>query len=166
MRKNLGLENNEIGKILEAWNTKGELNNNYLIQIGSEICQRKKTPEGDGKGEGVGTEGHVLDDIVDKVVQDADDTEGTFFWTVSEAALRHVSCPTIAASQFFRIASADRAQRLKASELLHMPATRSAGDDVKDKTAFVETLRRAVYASYLVSFCQGKSASVIELRDA
>lgn len=155
LKKNVGLENNEIGKIFQRWNAEGELKNNFLIQIGSEICQRKKTPEGDGKGEGVGTEGYVLDDVLDKVVQDADDTEGTFFWTVSEAALRHVSAPTIAASQFFRVASADRAQRVKAAKNLQMPAPANAGQDVPDKEAFVEKLRRAVYASYLASYCQG-----------
>ena len=93
MKKCLLMENGEIGKVFEDWNSgcafiwrepkqsdiilgQGELKDNYLIQIGSEICQRRRTPEGDGRGEGIGTEGYVLDDIVDKVVQDADNTEG------------------------------------------------------------------------------------------
>ncbi|KAF2096903.1 6-phosphogluconate dehydrogenase [Rhizodiscina lignyota] len=153
MKKCLGMENDEIGKVFEDWNSQGELKDNYLIQIGSEICQRRKTPEGDGRGEGVGTEGYVLDDIVDKVVQDADNTEGTFFWSVEEGADRHVSIPTIAASQFFRVASADRAQRLKVVEALHIPQPKLVPSE--DKAAFIETLRLAVYASFLCSFCQG-----------
>lgn len=100
MHKNLGIENDETGKTFEAWNAEGELKNNFLIQIGSEIAQKKKTPQGDGRGEGVGDSGYVLDDIVDKVVQDADNTEATFFWTVEDGSDRYVSIPTIAASQF------------------------------------------------------------------
>lgn len=93
----------EIGKIFEQWNNDGPLKNTFLIQIGrsrgpdleiagrnsdtpagSEICQRKKTPEGDRHGEGKGQGGHVLDDVLDKVVQDDDSSEGTGYWTVME----------------------------------------------------------------------------------
>lgn len=48
------------------------------------MCQRKKTPEGDKHDEGAGRSGHVLDDVLDKVVQDDDGSEGTGFWTVME----------------------------------------------------------------------------------
>lgn len=153
LHKSLGLPNDEIGKIFERWNSDGELRNTFLLQIGSEICQRKKTPEGDGRGEGIGTSGHVLDDVLDKVVQDYDNSEGTFFWSVMEAADRHVSCPTIAASQFFRVASADRAQRVRVAEKLQAPSPQKVSLD--DEEAFIETLRKAVYASFLCAFCQG-----------
>jgi 6-phosphogluconate dehydrogenase len=149
----LGLSYDKIGKIFESWNSKGELRNTYLVQIGSEICQRKKTPEGDKHGEGKGEHGFVLDDVLDKVVQDDDSSEGTLYWTVMEAANRHVSAPTIAAGQFFRVSSGNRAQRLKASDKLNIPKP----DEVvlKDEQTFIETLRKAVYASFLCSFCQG-----------
>lgn len=153
LHKSLGLTNDEIGKIFESWNNSGTLKNTYLVQIGSEICQRKKTPQGDGHGEGVGNGGYVLDDVLDKVVQDDDDSEGTLFWSVSEAALRHVSAPTHAAGQFFRVASGDRDQRLRVAEKTKIPAPKKV--DVKDKEAFIETLRKAVYASYLAGYCQG-----------
>ncbi|KAK4241595.1 6-phosphogluconate dehydrogenase [Achaetomium macrosporum] len=153
LHKSLGLSYDEIGKILEKWNSEGELQNTYLIQIGSEICQRKKTPEGDKHGEGKGDGGYVLDDVLDKVVQDDDDSEGTGYWTVMETAHRHVSAPTIAAGQFFRVASGNRAQRLKVAGKLSIPKPQEV--DVKDKQGLVETLRKAVYAAFLCSFCQG-----------
>ncbi|KAF1353349.1 6-phosphogluconate dehydrogenase, decarboxylating [Delphinella strobiligena] len=153
LHKSLGLSNDKIGKILEQWNSQGELRNTFLVQIGSEICQAKKTPKGDVNGEGKGDGGYVLDDVLDKVVQDIDNSEGTFFWTVMEAADRHVSAPTIAAGQFFRVASGDRDQRLRVAEKIKVPAP--AKLNVEDKEAFVETLRRAVYCAFLASFCQG-----------
>ncbi|KAH7053092.1 6-phosphogluconate dehydrogenase [Macrophomina phaseolina] len=153
LHKSLGLSYDEIGKIFEMWNSEGELKNTYVVQIGSEICQRRKTPEGDKNGEGKGDNGYILDDVLDKVVQDDDDSEGTLYWTVMDAADRHISAPTIAAGQFFRVASGNRAQRLKAEKKLDIPKPRKV--DVKDKEALIETLRKAVYAAFLCSFCQG-----------
>ncbi|KAI1074208.1 6-phosphogluconate dehydrogenase, decarboxylating [Whalleya microplaca] len=153
LNKSLGLANDEIGKIFEKWNSEGELKNTYLIQIGSEICQRAKTPEGDQHGEGKGEGGYVLDDVLDKVVQDDDSSEGTLFWTVMDAADRHVSAPTIAAGHFFRVASGNRAQRLKVAENLNIPKPQYV--DAGDKNSLVEALRRAVYVTFLCSFCQG-----------
>ncbi|KKY20263.1 putative 6-phosphogluconate decarboxylating [Diplodia seriata] len=153
LNKSLGLPYDEIGKIFEKWNSEGELRNSYLVQIGSEICQRKRTPEGDERGEGKGEDGYVLDDVLDKVVQDDDDSEGTLYWSLMDATDRHVSSPTIAAGQFFRVASGNRAQRLKVAEKLNIPKPQKV--DVQDKDVLIETLRKAVYASFLASFCQG-----------
>ncbi|KAI2780240.1 6-phosphogluconate dehydrogenase, decarboxylating [Daldinia loculata] len=153
LHRSLGLPYDEIGKIFEKWNSEGELRNTYLIQIGSEICQEKKTPKGDQNGEGKGESGYVLDDVLDKVVQDDDGSEGTLFWTVMDAASRHVAAPTIATGHFFRVASGNRAQRLKAVKHLDIPKPQRV--DIKDKDSIVENLRRAVYASFLCSFCQG-----------
>ncbi|EXJ71551.1 5'-methylthioadenosine phosphorylase [Cladophialophora psammophila CBS 110553] len=113
MKYCLEMQNDEIGKMFERWNTEGPLRSTYLIQIGAEICRRKKTSEGDGRGEGRREGGHVLDDVLDKVVQEDDNTEGRGFWSVIEAAARHVSAPTIAARQFLRVASGNRSKRLE-----------------------------------------------------
>ncbi|KAI0849986.1 6-phosphogluconate dehydrogenase, decarboxylating [Daldinia vernicosa] len=153
LHRSLGLPYDEIGKIFEKWNSEGELRNTYLIQIGSEICRKKKTPKGDQHGEGKGQSGYVLDDVLDKVVQDDDNSEGTLFWTVMDAASRHVAAPTIATGHFFRVASGNRAQRLKVVQNLDIPKPQRV--DVKDKDSIIENLRRAVYASFLCSFCQG-----------
>ncbi|KAF4541124.1 6-phosphogluconate dehydrogenase [Lasiodiplodia theobromae] len=153
LHKSLGLPHDEIGKIFEKWNSKGELKNTYLIQIGSEICQRRKTPGGGVRGEGKAEEGYVLDEVLDKVVEDDDDSEGTLYWSVMEAADRHVSAPTIAAGQFFRVASGNRAQRLKVAEKMSIPEPQQVG--IQDKDALIEILRKAIYATFLASFCQG-----------
>lgn len=173
LRKSLDLSNDEIGKIFERWNSKGELRGTYLVQIGSEICQRKKTPEGDKNGEGKGKGGYVLDNVLDKVVQDDDgefirrwvqiqwpeadsiilDSEGTLYWSIMEEAEKHVSAPTNATGQFLRVASGDRHQRLRVAEKTRIPPP--AKGSVKDREAFIENLRHAVYLSFLCAFCQG-----------
>lgn len=156
LHHSLDLPYDRIAQIFKEWNSRGELKNTYLIQIGAEICERKKTREGDEHGEGRGESGYVLDDVLDKVVQDDDDSEGTGYWTVMEAADRHVSAPTIAAAHFFRVASGNRAQRLKVAEKLSIPKPQKvafADEEILMET--LETLRKAVYAAFLCSFCQG-----------
>ena len=149
----LDMSDDGIGKVLESWNSEGPLRNTFLVQIGSEVCRRKKTPEGDEKGEGKGENGYVLDDVLDKVVQDDDGSEGTGFWSVAEAAMRRVSAPTIATGQFLRYTSGDRADRVEVAKELQIPSPKKA--HVQDEKAFIEELRKAVYASFVCSFCQG-----------
>lgn len=81
LHKSVGLPNSKTGQIFERWNSECELRNTYLLEIGAEICQRRKTPQ----GEGVSTECYVLDDVLDKAVQDADNSEGTLFWSLMDA---------------------------------------------------------------------------------
>jgi 6-phosphogluconate dehydrogenase len=155
MAKGLAMDEDDIGQVFEQWNKMGELKGTYLLQIGSEICRKHKTPSGDSKGEGRGEHGLVLNDILDKVVQDDDDTEGTGYWSVMEAAERHVSAPTIAAAQFLRVASGSRAQRLEVAELLRAPQPQKFDMNEEEKGIFICDVRRGVYAGILASFCQG-----------
>ncbi|KIX02251.1 6-phosphogluconate dehydrogenase (decarboxylating) [Rhinocladiella mackenziei CBS 650.93] len=156
MKSGLDMTYEDIGNALDQWDRKGELRSNFLLQIGSEICHRKKTLDGDGHGEGKGREGYVLDDVLDKVVQDDDNSEGTGFWSVMEAAARHVAAPTIAAGQFFRVASGNRAERLEVAKPLQTPTPSKANSDIiQNRDDCVEDIRRAVYASFLCAFCQG-----------
>ena len=94
-----------------------------------------------------------MSDVLDKVVQDDDDSEGTGFWTVIEAATRHVSAPSIASAHFLRVASGNRAQRVKVAEKLKMPDPRKL--ELQEKDKFLQDLHFAVYATTLTSFCQG-----------
>ncbi|KAL4974905.1 nucleoside phosphorylase domain-containing protein [Aspergillus desertorum] len=149
-----GLGYEEIADLFESWNKEGELRNNYLLEIGAELLRVKKTPQGDGKGEGVGDGGYVLDDVLDKVVQDDDNTEGTPYWSVMESASRHVSAPTLATAHFLRIASGNRIERLEVAKQLRLPSP-SPIRGMKDIEAFKKHLHSAVYASFLASFCQG-----------
>jgi len=151
----LGMNYDEIGDIFEQWNKEGELRNNYLIQIGSEICHVKRTPQGDHKGEGVSDkDGYVLDDVLDKVVQDDDNTEGTPLWALMDSAFRHVSAPTLATAHYMRISSGNREERLKVAKKIQVPSPKPI-ERIKNRKEFVEHLRRAVYVAFLSSFCQG-----------
>ncbi|KAJ5136485.1 6-phosphogluconate dehydrogenase decarboxylating [Penicillium atrosanguineum] len=114
----------------------GELCKNFLINIGADILRTKKTSEGDEKGEG------------------ASMNNGTPLWSLMEAADRHVSCPTLAAVHWMRIASGNRGERQHVAERLKIPAPKPIGSSMDQKT-LVEKLRRAVYATFLASFCQG-----------
>jgi 6-phosphogluconate dehydrogenase len=96
----------------------------------------------------------VLDDVLDKVVQDDDNSEGTPLWAVMESASRHVSTPTLTAAHYMRIASGNRAERLEVAKKLQMPAPRTM-ENIKDRATVVEKLRKAVYCTFLSSFCQG-----------
>ncbi|CAF3435805.1 unnamed protein product [Rotaria sp. Silwood1] len=144
----LGFSEDDIGHIFTDWTKNNELKNNFLLSIGGEICTRCYQ-------NGDPSSGHVLDDVEDKVVQDADDTEGTGVWAVQEAAKAHVSAPTIAAAHLLRIASSNRSDRIKFDKLVKLEKPRLA-DELKGKThEFIEDLRGAVYVALLASFIQG-----------
>ncbi|KAH0613693.1 uncharacterized protein H6S33_005579 [Morchella sextelata] len=145
--KCLSTDLDELAKIFEGWNEAGELKNTFLVRIGAEICARKK-PTGTG---------HLLNDIQDKVVQDADNSEGTGVWTVQEAALRHVSAPTITSAHFYRIASAARGERLQFFDMIGSAAAAKKQhlEKNEERAEFIEDLREAVYCAFLASYCQG-----------
>lgn len=96
----------------------------------------------------------MLAEVKDKVVQDVDETEGTGTWTVEEASRLHVSTPTITAAHMFRLASADATQRRNIHRSLegHIATGKI---EVSDKKVFIEDLRKATYASFLMAFVQG-----------
>ncbi|KAJ5669735.1 6-phosphogluconate dehydrogenase decarboxylating [Penicillium macrosclerotiorum] len=151
----LGMKYEEIGDVFNQWNSKGELRGNFLIGIGADIMKTKRTPQGDYQGEGAGKDGgYVLDDVLDKVVQDDDNTEGTPLWCLQESASRHVSAPTLGAAHYMRIASGNRAERDRAAKKLQMPTPRPI-ENTRDYKSVIEKLRRAVYCAFLSSFCQG-----------
>lgn len=144
----LGFSEDDISHIFRDWVKSGELYRNFLLSIGADICARRYQNDEP-------TSGHVLDDIEDKVVQDADDSEGTGVWSVQEAASAHVSTPTIATAHLFRIASSNRADRIKFDKLVQLEKPRLA-DELKEKThQFIEDLQCAVYIGFLASFVQG-----------
>lgn len=88
------------------------------------------------------------------MVQDVDESEGTGTWTVEEASRLHVSTPTITTAHLFRLASADAAQR----RIIHksLEGHIQTGEiKVSDRKGFIEELRKATYASFLMAFVQG-----------
>ncbi|KAJ4171434.1 hypothetical protein NW754_013202 [Fusarium falciforme] len=144
MAHGLGMPYEEIGDVFEAWNRQGPLRDSFLVSIGSDIC-RTKDPRDDS---------FVLDQVRDKVVQDYDNTEGTGTWTCEEGVRLHVCIPVIAASNLFRIASADAARRDTVSRALGGDV-RPSKIDIENRDSFVTNLQLATYGSFLVSFVQG-----------
>ena len=116
--------------------------NTFLVSIAAESCKKK---DENGK--------LLLSHVQDKVVKDTDDTEGTGIWTNIEAIRLHIPVPSIAASHFLRLASGDRAQRIRASETIgDSQPIYQINQDLKE---FLEDLRLAVYGTSLASYIQG-----------
>lgn len=143
MAQGLGMSFPEIADVFEEWDRNGPMADNFLISIGRDIC-RTKDPN----------TGHfVLENIRDKVVQDADDSEGTGVWTCEEAIRLHVPAPTIVAAHLFRVASADAAKREKVNK--SFGGTVSPQKLSVDKKVFLQELKEATYSGILSSYIQG-----------
>ncbi|PKS08545.1 hypothetical protein jhhlp_004931 [Lomentospora prolificans] len=144
MNHGLSMNYEEIADVFDSWNTEGPLRDTFLVEIGRDVC-RATDPK---------TGSHVLSNVRDKVVQDADDSEGTGIWACEEIVRLHVPGPTILTSHLLRLASADAAKR----EVVRRAFASKIGSPSKldvDKGQFLEKLRDAVYASFLESFIQG-----------
>ena len=131
----LGLSNAELGKVYTEWN-QGELDS-YLIEITSRIFGKKD--EQTGK--------ELLDVILDRAAQ-----KGTGKWTSQSALDLGVPLPLITESVFARVLSSLKDERVAASKQLPGPKTKPFDGDRK---AFIESVRRALYLSKIVSYAQG-----------
>ena len=133
MKDGLGMSNEEMHEVFDEWN-KGELDS-YLIQITSEILGYK-----DEKGES------TVDYILDTAGQ-----KGTGKWTAIAALDEGVPLTLIGEAVFSRCLSAMKDERVKASGIYKKELPAFEGD----KKAFIEDLRKALYASKIVSYAQG-----------
>ena len=133
MREGLGLSNPEMHKVLAEWN-KGELNS-YLIEITRDILAYK-----DEQGN------EVIDLILDTAGQ-----KGTGKWTVVAALDSGQPLTLIGEAVFGRCLSALKDERVKASQVLKGPKAQFKGD----KARFIDDLRKALYASKIISYAQG-----------
>jgi 6-phosphogluconate dehydrogenase len=132
--RSAGLENHEIASTFAEWN-KGELDS-YLIEITSEILRKKDDETGK--------------DLID-VILDTAGQKGTGKWTSTTALDVGSPSSTIAEAVFARCLSALKEERVRASSILSGPNLEFTGD----RTAFVEDVRRALYASKICSYAQG-----------
>ncbi|WP_456277378.1 NADP-dependent phosphogluconate dehydrogenase [Bacillus sp. AK128] len=131
----VGVSAQELHEIFAEWN-KGELDS-YLIEITADIFT--KVDEETGKP--------MVDVILDKAGQ-----KGTGKWTSQSALDLGVPLPIITESVFARFISALKDERVKASKILNGPEKK---EFVGDKKAFIESVRKALYASKIVSYAQG-----------
>jgi len=131
----LGLSVDELHDIFTEWNN-GELDS-YLIEITADIFGKKDPATGQP--------------MVD-VILDAAGQKGTGKWTSQSALDLGVPLSIITESVFARFISAMKAERVAASKRLSGPA---ATPYTGDKQAFIEAVRKALYASKIASYAQG-----------
>lgn len=135
MKDVLGLTAEEFHQIFSEWN-KGELDS-YLIEITADIFS--KYDEETGKP------------MVD-VILDAAGQKGTGKWTSQSALDLGVPLSMITESVFSRFLSAMKEERIAASKVLSGPKTEPFSGD---KQEFIENVRKALFASKIVSYAQG-----------
>ena len=133
MRDYLNMYAHEIGQVFARWN-EGELNS-YLIEITRDIL--------------------AIDDVdgtplVDKILDTAGQ-KGTGKWTAIAALDEGVPLTLIGEAVFARCLSAAKPERMAASKRLKGPEIAFEGD----REAFIEDIRKALYASKIVSYAQG-----------
>ncbi len=133
MKDYLGMSADEMHEVFKEWN-EGELSS-YLIEITRDILAYK---DEDGKP------------IVDKILDTAGQ-KGTGKWTGIAALDEGVPLTLIGEAVFSRCLSAMKAERVEASNVLTGPKPSFNGD----KKAMIEDIRKALYASKIVSYAQG-----------
>lgn len=133
MKELLGMNADEIHEVFAEWN-KGDLDS-YLIEISRDIMAYK-----DEDGE----------PLVEKILDTAGQ-KGTGKWTGINALDLGVPLTLIGEAVFARCLSAQKDERVQASEFISGPTPEFTGD----KAAFIEDLRQAVFASKIVSYAQG-----------
>jgi 6-phosphogluconate dehydrogenase len=125
----------ELHKVFAEWN-RGELNS-YLVEITSDIFT-KTDPE---------TGRPMVEVILDKAGQ-----KGTGKWTSKSALDLGTATPTITEAVFARCISAIKDERTAAGKVFKGP---SGSGFSGDRKSFVESVRRALYASKICSYAQG-----------
>ncbi len=134
LRDGLNLSADEFVDVFSEWN-KGDLDS-YLIEITETIFGKK-----DDDGE----------PMVDKILDTAGQ-KGTGKWTAISALDLGMPVTLIGESVFARCLSALKDERVAASKILEGPAK---GTTTPDKAEFIESVRRALFCSKLISYAQG-----------
>ena len=135
MKNYLGLSCDEMHEVFKKWN-EGDLKS-YLIEITRDILAFKDT---DGSP------------IVEKILDTAGQ-KGTGKWTSIASLDEGVPLTLISEAVYSRCLSALKEERTAASKVLSGPSVNFAGD----KAEFIENIRKALYASKIVSYAQGFS---------
>jgi 6-phosphogluconate dehydrogenase len=135
MKEAVGLTNDELYDVFEAWN-RTELDS-YLIEITRDIFS-VKDPHGDG---------YLVDKILDRA-----GAKGTGKWMSQLALDLGVPSTLVTEAVFARGLSARRDERVRASKILPRPKDTKNNTD---RNEFVEQIRQALYASKIVSYAQG-----------
>jgi 6-phosphogluconate dehydrogenase len=133
MKNLLGMNTDEMHQVFVDWN-KGDLDS-YLVEITRDILGYK-----DEDGEA----------LVEKILDTAGQ-KGTGKWTGVEALNLGIPLTLIGESVFARCLSALKEERVEASKVLSGPTPSFNGD----RAMFIEDIKKALYASKIVSYAQG-----------
>jgi 6-phosphogluconate dehydrogenase len=133
MKDILGMDCREMHGVFQEWNT-GELDS-YLIEITRDILA---FDDEDGSP------------LVEKILDTAGQ-KGTGKWTAMASLDFGVPLTLIGEAVYARTLSAMKEERVEASREIGGPTPAFDGD----KAAFVEDLKKALYASKIVSYAQG-----------
>ncbi|KAG8142374.1 putative 6-phosphogluconate dehydrogenase decarboxylating protein [Naja naja] len=134
MKDVLAMDHDEMSKVFQEWN-KTELDS-FLIEITADILKFRDT---DGK--------HLLPKIRDSAGQ-----KGTGKWTAISALEYGIPVTLIGEAVFARCLSSLKDERVQASKLLSGPKAQAFSGN---KAAFLEDIRKALYASKIISYAQG-----------
>ncbi len=143
LRRGLGMSMDELADVFAAWN-QGDLDS-YLIEITADILR-----QADGK-----TGKPFVDVVVDQAGM-----KGTGTWTVQTALSLGVPVTGIGEAVFARGLSSQADLRAEAQTVdMAGPeaskALASIAADLEQRTAFVDDVRQALYASKIVAYAQG-----------
>ncbi len=133
MKEGLGMSNEEMRRVFSDW-SKSELDS-YLIDITRDILGCR-TDEGEA----------VIDRILDTAAQ-----KGTGKWTAAAALDLGRPLTVISEAVFARCLSALKDERVAAAAILNGPGAAFDGD----KDSLIDDLKKALYASRIVSYAQG-----------
>ena len=133
MRNILGMSADEMHQVFKAWN-KTELDS-YLIEITADILANK---DEDGKP------------LVDKILDTAGQ-KGTGKWTAITALEENVPLTLISESVYSRFLSSMKNERVVASKTFKATPITFKGDKIE----FIEEIRKALFASKIISYAQG-----------
>ena len=140
LKQAAGLTNDGLYDVFADWN-RGELQS-YLIEITRDIFS---VPDPDGPG-------HLVDRILDSAK-----AKGTGKWMSQHALDLGVPSTLVTMAVYARSLSAAKEARVRASRQLPATAIPDAQKQVLvgDRAAFIEKVRRALYASKIASYAQG-----------
>ena len=132
MRDGLGMTSEEMSEVFATWN-RTELDS-YLIEITADILRHRENGE------------ITVEKILDRAGQ-----KGTGKWTSITALDEGVPLTLISEAVFARCLSAQKDERVRAAALYRRKVVPFEGD----RAAALESLRKALYASKIVSYAQG-----------
>ena len=133
MKRGLGLSAKEMADVFERWN-KGVLDS-FLIEITRDVL---RFDDDDGSP------------LVEKILDSAGQ-KGTGKWTAINALDLGMPVTLIGEAVFARCLSSLKDERGRAAKVLDGPKPEFSGN----KDEFIDNLEQALYASKIISYCQG-----------